>query len=200
MKKVLLVLVLFALAASGAFAQVALDSHLSLSNFQGEFLFIPSLGVNIDLGAIDIIIGTEFMLNANRSGIGSGTIAKTKNWGLGIYGGVAPRLAESGNLRLTLPLLLKMTYVAERNSNSSNDDFNRFGNMAFDLAAGPRAYYAFSPKWSGYLGFEMIVMGFEGKGKGKAKMGGTTSTSDGTETNFYIFPGGSIDLGLKFTF
>jgi len=204
MKKILLVMVLFALAASGAFAQVALDSHLSFAMATGgsniNIGFAPSLGVNIGLGALDIIIGTDFTLNAHRSNVGGNPIGKRKDWALGIYGGVAPQLAESGNLRLTLPLLAKMTYNAYRNSNSANDDFNRFGWMSFDFAAGPRAYYAFSPKWSGYLGFEMTVMGFEGKGKGKAKVGGTTSTGDGNETDFYIFPGGSIDLGIKITF
>jgi hypothetical protein len=167
MKKVVLVFVILAVVAGSTFAQFGIEGGL-ITDFTGTPM--PTVGIAYGLQKMDILGGLTFWYNYISYGYG----VSGYDWGMGIYGGVAPKLVTAGPWTLSLPILAFF-------------NFGGTGSFAFqlNLSGGPRAYYALSDKWSLYTGLLLNV--FEvGRRNGATRVG--------------IFSGVDLQLGIKHTF
>ena len=202
MKKIALVLVLFALA-TGAFAQkISLDGHLSTCVFfpvSDSGVVMPSIGVAVDVGPVDILGNIELWISSEKTKSGSGDETH-RRLVFGMYAGVAPKIMPVDKLTLSFPCFLKIYIIGEgmRYSYTVLDETpKRYVRGGFGFEAGARTTYAFTPNWGVYLGAQAELMSYYGKGR-NTNFGG--KKSDGTTSNLYWFDTGSIDLGIKYTF
>ena len=204
MKKTIVLLVMFTLA-TGAFAQkVSLDMHLSTYAYYPALdsaIVMPSIGVAVDVGPVDILGNFELGISAEKTKSGGSPGDHTHiNSVFGINLGVAPKAKPTDKLTLSFPIFLNIYVVGqrERYKGTPPDSWTKkYTRGGFGFDAGARTSYAFSEKWSAYAGFKAELFSFYGKGKSKT-FGG--SKSDGNTINRYWFDTGSIDLGVTYTF
>ena len=204
MKKAVFILILFALAA-GAFAvDVSLDAQLSSTVFNpyltalgGTGYAIPKIGVGIDVGPVEIL--ANMLLQIFRNNFRNPDRSETLSI-FGMYFGVAPKLKMEEKLYFTFPIYFKTYIIGQRARYSytvpdPTPKTNVLG--AFGIDAGGRAYYRLTEKWSAFLGFQLELMSFFGKGR-TTDYGG--KKTDGVTTDLYWFDTGYIDLGVRITF
>jgi len=197
MKKIALVLVLFALAA-GVYAQskVSLDVHYTLLGELGD----PGglgIGVGFDRGTFDILTGMDFWVewDADRKD-------KTSTIGFdhGMYFSIAPKLAVAEKFSLSFPILLKFYRHSITIKEDDPSGKTKTGQNHLRLDIGARACYALSQRWSIYTGFQLNIIEVAGANKTK-ESGSFGSGSYGDDAfGLYTFRNGSIDLGVKFNF
>ena len=202
MKKVIFALVLSVLAV-GAFAQkVSLDAHLSTSPFYPALesgIVLPSIGIAVDVGPVDILGNLELSFSREKANAGSVDETNRETF-FGIYAGVAPKASLADKTTLSFPFFMKVYIISNRVSYSStpdDDDAKKFTRGGFGMEAGARAAYAITPKWSAYLGVQAELFSIYGKGR-YTTFGG--KKIDGTDSSLYIFGTGYIDLGVKYAF
>ena len=202
MKKTIIALVLFSLAV-GAFAQkISLDTHLSTSTFYPVLesgIVLPSVGIAVDVGPVDILGNFELAISQEKTKIGS-EYETNRETLFGFYAGVAPKASPADKVTLSFPFFMKIYVISDRvkySTTPDDDDPKRFTRGGFGFEAGARTAYALTPKWSAYLGVQAEILSFYGKGR-TTTFGG--KKSDGRTSNFYVFSTGYIDLGVKYTF
>jgi len=194
MKKIVLFLAIFALTM-GAYAQskVYLDVHYSLL---GE-LAGPGITLGFDRGKFDILTSFDFWVERDSD---SSTNTRTIGFWHGLYFGIAPKVAITEKVTLSLPILLKFYRHADITKESNPSGKTRIGQNHLKLDAGARAYYAVNQKWSIYTGFQLNIIELAGANKTTLSGShGSGSSGDGT-FGLYSFKSGSIDLGVKFSF
>ena len=199
MRKKFFILVFLALTTA-AFAQtkIGLTGHLSASN-NGAW---PSIGVEIDVGPVDILAELEFWVDRDSFTGGEGSWS---SWALEFYAGIAPKVEITEKLTLSIPILAKIFHYKEGYNFKGNryipDGMKGLSYNGFGLDLGARAYYALSKRWSIFAGFQVAAMTYQGEGKGKA-WSSTGYIINVTEnmSEMYFFNSGSFDLGIKFTF
>jgi len=202
MKKTIIALVLFSLAV-GAFAQkISLDAHLSTSAFYPILesgIVLPSVGIAVDVGPVDILGNLELAISQDKTK--SGSAEETNRSTLfGFYAGVAPKVSPADKVTLSFPFFMKVYIVSNSvkySTTPSDDEPKKLTQGGFGLESGARAAYALTPKWSAYLGVQAEILSFYGKGR-VTTFGG--KKYDGSTSNFYVFSTGYIDLGVKYTF
>ena len=201
MKKSILFLVLFVLA-TGAFAvDISLDAHLSTIVFNPALesaLAIPSIGVGIGIGPVDILTNFELSIERDKTNSGSGDQVHRQSI-FGILPGVAFNAAMAEKLTLSFPFFMKIYILGERFGYSStppDEVLKKNVRVGFGIDAGARAYYALTQNWSIYAGFQADILSIYGKGK-STNYGG--KKTDGSTSSMYWFNSGSIDLGIKYT-
>ncbi|MCL2810239.1 MAG: hypothetical protein FWD24_09305 [Treponema sp.] len=177
-KKILLVLVLVALVSTGVFAQFALEGNL---NFSGQN-FTQSIGITYALPEFDILAGLNFGFYSVKVKV-AGISSSDSDAFFGLYGGIAPRVVESDNWTLSLPMLANLS--------SYLDVF------AFGLTAGARMEYSLSQNWSIFGGLALNIFTWVGQEESQEIMGYIISYKiDATA----IFDGGFIQFGVKYSF
>ena len=194
MKKIVLILILFTLAA-GAFAetQLFLDVHYSLL---GE-LAGPGITMGFGKEKFDILTSFDFWIERDSDGSAKTT---TISFWHGLYVGIAPKAAVSEKLTLSLPILFKFYRHAEITKKDDPGGKETVGQNHLRLDAGARAYYAVNQRWSVYAGFQMNLIEVAGANKTKRSGSYGDETFDDDKFGLYSFKDGSIDLGVKFNF
>ena len=207
MKKIVLVLALFALA-TGVYAQaISLDLHAS--TFASRYFYLPglgsvstpsvapSIGIVADMGNVDLLANVDFWLDIYND---KNYNDKTTYWILGIYAGVAPKLDMTERLTLTIPILAKFIHGGIKYKDKTYSDELKLGQNIFGLDLGGRAYYALGQRASVWMGFQVAVLEFWPEASIKVKSGGYSGSGKSGETDFYFFNGGTLDFGIKINF
>ncbi|MCL1812073.1 MAG: hypothetical protein FWG29_00975 [Treponema sp.] len=155
MRRVILVLVLFALVAGGAFAQFSIGGSVQ-SNFT-ETTF-PSIDMMFSLEKLDILWGLLIEYENYKfkaSAFGSSSTNSESAGSFGLYAGVAPKVKLSGNWSLSFPVLLNFVFgseIVDMMGTSTKVDIFGVG-----LQAGGRGTYSLSDHWSLYTGFVVDI-------------------------------------------
>ena len=177
-KKILLVLVLVALVSTGAFAQLALEGNL---NFNGREIS-QSIGISYALPSFDILAGFNFGFY-RVSGKIEGYSFSDSDVFFGLYGGIAPRVVESNNWTLSLPLLANF--------------YSYLDVLAFGLTAGARAEYSLSQNWSIFGGLSLNIFTWVRRDDYEIIMGYPFYYK---VNGIAIFDGGFMQFGVKYSF
>ena len=146
MKKSFLVLVLIALVAAGAFAQVSLGGSAT-TNFTATTY--PSFDFMYSLEKLDILGGANLSLDTATLKVGGYSQSESLNT-FGLYGGVAPKVSIPGNWSLSFPVLANVVFgskIDEVQGTELKGDIFGIG-----ITGGGRATYSFSKNWSLYTG------------------------------------------------
>jgi len=213
MKKLALFLVLCTLGgATLAFGQVSLDMHLSMFPYPNAISktgtgysyarsgVVPSVGIGVNVGPVDILGGIEFSMERFTDNDGEDWESATTEIAFGIYAGVAPRAEVTQNLTLSFPILGKFSHYSAKikyEKSAYEAGIEKLTYNTFEIDLGARAYYAFNQKWSVYTGVEVIAMRIVGEGEATPFTG--SSSKDKAKYLSFLY-GGSIDLGVKLTF
>ena len=185
MKKGILVLVLFVIAAAGAFAQFGIGGSVT-TNFTATTY--PSIDIMYGLEKLDILGGLTFSNEKQTLTIetaGSTNSNSASDGYFGIFAGIAPKAQMSGNWSLSFPLLLGFTFGSLEIPGKS--DF--FG---LAIEAGGRATYSLSGHWSLFTGFLINIFTYS-----------SNKTTSGTKTTAEIstlFNTGLVQLGFIYKF
>jgi hypothetical protein len=176
MKKFLLVFVILAVVAGGAFAQFALEGGINTDFTESP---LPMIGMAFGLDKMDILAGLTFGYGSYKVDVGGyyGGSTTVSVWRYGMYGGIGLKLVSSGPWTLTLPILMFINF-------NGSSAYNKIS-YGVDIGAGPRAYYALSDKWALFTGIFANVLEFE------SFIGDTT---------WGFFGSASVQLGIKYSF
>ena len=212
MKKLIVILILFILIAGAAFGQFYIDVHYSFGGINTNsavtpthsLLSRPGIGVGFNIGVFDILAGFEWILNRQKTVDGPNDGLTQTGQIFSFYGGAAINTASTERITLSFPVLLRFTRSGTTDSRSSSH-ISSSGKQTsytnvFGLDAGARVHYNVSGGWGIYAGFQFGI--FESRGKSREKSSGSygTRTSTSSTTVFRLFPGGSIDLGVTYSF
>ena len=218
MKKIIAILALFVLMTGAAFGQFYLDIGYSFGSSsaidiysmstnlsdpsvpRGETAFTsrPGIGFGVDMGNYDFIGSIIWMVD--RVSVGFADLNVTAQ-GFGLYGGIAWKATASDRLTLSFPIQLKFlrsgyTFVETDPSLKITVYANTFG-----IDAGARAHLDINEGWGIYAGFQLGIMEFMGKPRVRARASGGGSNSVSLDmTGFSLFPGGTINLGVTYSF
>lgn len=199
MKKVLLVLVMVGLAGT-AFAGV--DVSLTGQATTDADSIWPMIGLEIDVGKLDILFGFEFGVSKTREHIGDPNQSSVSDWKFGFYGGIAPEVDVSDKVSVSFPILLRFLHHGEKHRYKDSHyetpiDWKKTGYNVFGIDLGARTYFAVSQRWGIFGGFNATVFSVRGRTK-TTNFAGNSSKDDSALTTFLY--NGTIDLGVKFTF
>jgi len=207
-KKIVIIMVLAALVAGGAFAQFSFEGGVN-TNFSSV---TPTLGIAFGHSKFDFLAGLNFTILIDEYDYDNGNTNDYSytSWSGGIYAGIAPRASLSGNWLLSFPLLAQIRfggtpqydYDSSRTLYSGSTSGAGSSSFGFDLRAGSRASYAFSEHWSLYTGFLLNVISWT---QTKQNIWKGTTPGAGTElyyTNnyFYFLNSGVVQLGVSYKF
>lgn len=203
MKKFLLFLVI-AVLASTAFAQgFSITGQASTGidrDFEGYVYWNawPVIGMEIDLGNVDILAGVRFWVHSLREDKGTVNDWTTINWSFGFYGGIAPEVDITQKASLSFPILFEFNHIGYKNKPKNGTPLIKkwgYNRIAIDLGA--RMYYNVTEKIGVFGGFKVSALTLYTQTKASYTSGSTFKTGD---INLLFFRMGTIDLGVKFTF
>jgi len=218
-KKVLLLLILMAFVAGGAFAQLAVEGGVSMigNDFFTSFGDInllglqPTVGVVFSLSSFDVLAGLSFSIstyNEVDNGPPKQEISYNTN-SLGIYAGIALRMLETEKWSLSLPLLARVSFGGKSEDKATPALSTGWPNIdagysffEIGLRAGAKAEYAFSNQWSLFTGILIDVVSWN---QTEVRDWKGSTTADGVEKigtidNLSVFNSGVIQLGIKYRF
>ena len=212
MKKSFLVAVLAAAVTGGAFAQFQVGGGVDLFGQQGQVT--PAIELGYGLSNLDILAGVNFGIwNQTQEDTYDGAPDNTKETdagnNVGIYLGVAPKVAVGEKWNLSIPLIAQIRLASENPTEYADDNMSGFPGYAafhdtfgFDFRAGGRAAYSITENWSLYMGFLFDVVSWTQE-KGNQWKGPLASDGvedyDVTET-LNVFRSGVVQFGVKYTF
>ena len=204
MKKILLLLLLFGLAASVFPQNISLDARLSL--YPDEV--IPNIGIGAGMGSWDILAGIGFWVTLNNINIGAPAEQLRTDYYIKVYAGIAPRVEITEKFILAFPLLLRYShtgrkyYYINQHSYIMPGDLAREGRNAFGIDLGARAYFTLNQRWSVYAGLEAAAIEYRARQKIIVYIDNGYDTTDFKRNSFGFdfFRNGSIDLGVKYNF
>jgi len=206
-KKIILVLVLAAFTAAGAFAQFGIEifGQVHGNNYytNTNTPVTPTIGVDINLGGMDVLAGVSFI--SNTTGNKEDKYRNTY-WNLGIYAGVAPRMSD-GRWALSIPLLAQFGFGGRAVEPSSESitpgsimTSSRF-NIGFHTGA--KVEYAVTSNISIFTGVLLNVITYEERETLRWKgptVGAGTESNPNPDTIVTIFNSGRILFGAKINF
>jgi len=169
-KRVLLVLIVATVVATGAFAQFSMGGGIIVDYVDPA---TPVIDFEYDFGKVDLLWGTSF-------GFRQTTVhsSSTSNSWFGLYGGPAFEMFTADKWTVSIPLLAE--FIVQNQSGGGDAVFGIY------IAPGVRAKYAFNKNWSLYTGFEFDLFGFE--------------KPNSNLTNITFFGSGTALLGLSYKF
>jgi len=198
-KKLVLVLVLAAFTAAGASAQLGIELYGQINGTS----VTPTIGIDINLGGIDVLAGVSF--RSTTTGTKEGEIKET-NWNLGIYAGVGPKMSAD-RWTVSFPLLAQFGfggYTLEPSSAYTPSGSN-VPNSGFSIGfrAGAKVEFAITRNASIFTGVLLDVITYTEpntlRWKGNTAGAGTEQISN-PSTRVDFFSSGSILLGARINF
>ena len=225
MKKIAVILVLFVLMSSTAFGQFYLDIgysfgsssiididsiDLNISGFtpprsESALTSRPGIGFGVDMGDYDFIGSIVWIVNRismsyvdNFNDVYKGSITAQ---GFGLNGGIAWKATVSDRLTLSFPILLRFERVGFTFSikEPASGKLTYYANT-FGIDAGARAHYDVGSGWGIYAGFQLGIMEFMWKPRMRLSAAGSSISESLDMTGFSLFPSGSINLGVTYSF
>jgi len=220
-KKGLLMVVLAAIVAGGAFAQFSLRGEVSTDFSTGVN---PSLGIGISLDKLDILAGfsvgiaqvtVAYDTSDNRTGYDKQNYTTEQNT-VGIYAGIAPK-ATHEKWTVSVPMLASVYFGEQGKLTFDDSDMQKASTSAqpansifgFAFMVGGRGEYAFSEHWSIYTGFLWNVIKWEQLQSRSFKRVTDTTTLittngserlDTTRETVQVFNSGVLQLGVSYKF
>jgi len=147
MKKLVLVLIIAIVVATGAFAQFGVGGGL-LTDFTE-----PSgvtLDFSFDIKKISVMWGTQFLLRMDiESAYGQSETSMAFGWG--VYAGVAFKVLTVDKWTVYIPLLMDFE-IGIRTSSAPNS--KTMTDFSIGIMPGIRAKYAFNKNWGLITGFQ----------------------------------------------
>jgi len=197
-KKLVLVMVLAAFIAGGAFAQFGIEIYTQVD---GDSI-TPTIGFDINLGGIDILAGVSFNSSTDSR---KDDDRKDGLWGLDIYAGLGPKVFAD-RWAVSFPLLVQFGFGGTTYKPSSGTVYqgtNAGGSFDIGFRAGAKAEYAITRNISIFTGVLLNVITYSEKNRlhwNGPTYGGGTNKNPHPNTYVYIFDSGRILFGAKINF
>jgi len=183
MKKLVLVLIIAVIAATGAFAQFGVGGGI-LSDLSDDPYV--TLDFSFDVKKISVMWGTTFLFNLEMYSGGGGSSYSDIGFGWGLYGGVAFKVLTVDKWTVYIPILMDFGLTINTSTAPYAESETYF---TIGLLPGVRAKYAFNKNWGLITGFQFYMFQFR-----KHPTIGSRSHS-----GFTFWGGGEAILAFRYT-